>query len=813
MGRLIDLNHLDYLREVKAVRRIPGGILLSVDEEFVRIEILRPAVARIKISKAKRFDETPTFAAAPGRTRAPAFTVKQSAQLVTVKTDRMEIRIGRKPFAVDVYRDDGTTIFETLRANDGTPYFYGSLNDKFIVSRRCGNQDAFYGLGEKTRGFNKRGAEYMLWNNDILGLQAGAEHQMHPEGSPERNPTSNVFDPYYMSIPFFYHMPGDAQSQRLAGFFIDNGYKGYFDFCGGGQYRFQFCGGQYTEYIFAGPSMKEILADYCRVTGHMQAPPLWALGYHQCRWYAYNQETFLALGAEFRKRQIPCDTLWLDIDYMDEYRVFTWNKKRYPDSGRMFSTLRKQGFRTITIIDPGVKAEPGNPVFDEGCREDLFCRVDSGNFYIGQVWPGRTVFPDFVKAEARAWWGRLNARHVKSGLAGIWNDMNEPATGGVDVMPMRFDRNGANHPHERYHNQYGFLMAMGTHEGLLKAMPNLRTFILSRAGFAGIQRYAANWMGDNCSRWEHLAMSIPMAMNLGISGQPFVGADVGGFAEECRGELLARWTQYGALTPFFRNHYVNDKEQYPWSFGSSVERICREAIALRYRLLPYIYSAFVTSSETGAPVQRPLMYDFQDDPTAMDLDDQYLFGADLLIAPVCAAKQTRRPVYLPAGTWVDWHTGEVHSGPGFITAEAPLDRIPILARGGAVVPMLPEAPQTTDGLKPKALDLHVFIPREDGAFESMLQEDDGLTFAFRDGGYLRTRFLVKRSGSTVRLEAKSSGRGFPEFRRKQFRVVFHGAAVSNVRLNGAARVVDNGRCDVANAGEAMVLTMNVSEAL
>ena len=809
MGRLIDLEHLEYLRVVKSVRRIRGGVLLDVDGEKVRIEILRPAVARIKISQAGVFDEKPTFAASFRRGRTPAFTVRQSPQQITVTTARMQIRIARNPFAVDVYRSDGSTVFETTRMSNGTPLFYGFINDRFVVTRTCNPRDGFYGLGEKTRGLNKRGSEYILWNNDIFGAETLPEIKALPKDAPERNTMSNVYDPYYVSIPFFYHLPGDADAQRMAGFFVDNGYKGYVDFTGGTLYRFQFCGGQYTEYIFAGPSLKEILADYCWITGHMEAPPLWSLGYHQCRWHAFNQKTFLALGAEYRRRGIPCDALWLDIDYMNGYRVFTWNRERYPDVAGMLRALGRQGFRAISIIDPGVKAEAGYPVFDEGLKKNLFCRTDSGQLYVGQVWPGRTVFPDFVQPEARAWWGRLNAAHVKQGLAGIWNDMNEPTTGGVDHLPMRFDRSGANHPHERYHNHYGFLMAMGTREGLLKAMPNLRTFILSRAGFAGIQRYAANWLGDNGSRWEHLAMSIPMAMNLGISGQPFVGADVGGFVEECQGELLARWTQYGALTPFFRNHYVADKEQYPWSFGPAVEQICREAIALRYRLLPYIYSSFVASTETGAPVQRPLLYDFQDDLLAMAIEDEYLFGDALLVAPVCAPKLTHRTVYLPAGTWVDWHTGAALSGQQFVTAEAPLDRIPVFARGGSVVPMLPTAPQSTAGLKPEEIELHVFVPREDGVFESTLQEDDGLTFAFRDGRYLRTRLFLKRQGKLLRLEASVSGKGFPEFQRKRFQIVFHGAQPGTVHLHGKTLPARNERYEVANRGGRFVLETQV----
>ena len=312
----------------------------------------------------------------------------------------------------------------------------------------------------------------------------------------------------------------------------------------------------------------------------------------------------------------------------------------------MLKRLADKGFRTITIIDPGVKHDPGYGVFDQAVEREVLCRTEGGDIYIGQVWPGNTAFPDFATQEAREWWGELNAAHVESGLAGIWNDMNEPATGNIDPRAMRFNR--GRDSHERYHNQYALLMAMGTTQGLLAAMPDKRTFVLSRAGFAGIQRYAANWMGDNLSRWDHLWVSIPMGTGLGLSGQAFVGADIGGFAGNSNAELYLRWMQYGALTPFCRNHSeIGNVDQYAWSWGDVVQAIVREALRLRYRLMPYIYAAFLAASETGAPVQRPLVFDHQDDPMVRDLDDEYLFGRDLLVAPVLEPGQTSRQVYLP----------------------------------------------------------------------------------------------------------------------------------------------------------------------
>lgn len=813
MGALINTEYLEYPKCVESVKPLKNGVLLGVDDEFFRVEVLRPDVMRLKISRAGVFDETPTFAASFKAGKPPRFEVAEDEDrnLVVVSTDRMRLEISREPFAVDAFRADGSVIFTSARVN-GQPQFYGYLNDKIVLTRSKQPKDIVLGLGEKTRGLNKNGHDYLLWNNDILAQESLRELERFPKEHPDRDPKSQSYDPYYMSIPFFYHIPGDTPDCPAAGFFVDNGYKQSYEFSDGWQYRIQLCGGQYTEYVFAGPSMKEILEGYTWVTGRLQAPPLWALGYHQCRWYPYTQETVLKLAKHMRADEIPCDVLWLDIDYMNGYRVFTWNKAIFPDVPGMLKKVKKDGFRVITIIDPGVKFESGYAVYDEGAKKNLFCKTDSGQTYIGQVWPGRTAFPDFVKPETRAWWGRLNAEHVASGLAGIWNDMNEPATGAVDCLPMRFDRDGKNWPHERYHNQYAMLMAMGTVEGLLKANPEARTFVLSRAGFAGIQRYAANWMGDNMSRWEHLAMSLPMAMGLGLSGQPFVGADIGGFGEATNPELLVRWFQMAALSPFFRNHNCDNKDQYPWAFGKATEELVREAVALRYRLLPYLYTQFIAASETGAPVQRPLCFDYQDDAGTYSINDQYLCGDALLVAPVCQAGVTQRQVYLPAGSWIDLHGGDRYEGGGTVTVDAPLAEIPLFAKGGSVMPSLPEAPQTTMGLRPTSLDLNIFLPAEDGVFTSVLQEDDGETFKYRDGAMLRTTFTLTRKGGKARLQATVSGKGFKEFARTQFRLILHGGEVpTQATLNGKPVEPGEDLWSLANGGEAFSLDLELAD--
>lgn len=800
MGRLINTDFFTYLSDVRKVRRTATGVLLAVDDEFVRIDVIKPDIMRIKISQHGSFNEAPTHAVCARLPATATFTLKQTKETVVISTGEMEMRVSRKPFSLDAYRADGSTIFTSAKAKDGTSLAYGSFNNKFVVTRNCDSRDMFFGLGEKAGSFNRSGRDYVLWNSDILGPTQIQEVTSLPKDSPDRDAKGTTFDPYYISIPFFYRLPVDPEQNQLSGYFIDNGYKAYFDFTDQPRYRFMFNGGQYTEYVFAGPSMKQILRGYTSLTGRMQAPPVWSLGYHQCRWFAYDQKSLAKLAEAFRREEIPCDVLWLDIDYMDGYRVFTWDKKRYPDISGMLDKLEKQSYRAITIIDPGVKYERGYQVFDEGVKKDLFCRTKNGGIFKGKVWPGPTAFPNFAKKATRAWWGRLNAEHVKSGLAGIWNDMNEPITFVGDVDDMLFSEGGKYSPHEEYHNQYAMMMAMGTVEGLLKAMPDRRTFVLSRAGFSGIQRYAANWMGDNCSRWSHLAMSIPMAAGLGISGQPFVGADAGGFADPSNGELLVRWIQHAALTPFCRNHNMSPKDQYPWSFGKAVKNLYREAINMRYMLLPYIYTAFMQASETGDPIQRPLVYDFQDDATVLSLEDQYLFGEALLVAPVCAAGQTSRNVYLPEGTWYNWHTDECVEGGQFITAEAPLDRIPLFARGGRIIPMLQDVPQSTMAFQPQAIELHVFVPAEDGIFESVLHEDDGISFGFRKHRFLRTTFSLTRKGGNMAITAKVAGGGFPEFRRKLFRLVFHGLVSGDVSVNGQTFELDGNCIVIPNTG-------------
>ena len=800
---------LSSLGNVRSLEKTEHGILLDVGEEKFRADVLRPDLLRLKISQAGSFDEDPTFATHFKVSGAPPFRVIDGADSITLDAGRLRLVISKRPFGLTAYRADGSAIFEDACDEAGHSRGYLHLNDAFTVTRRIGSHDAVYGLGQKAGRFDRRGRKFILWNTDILAPGVLQKNRLYEADSTQTG-RSTCFDPYYTSIPFFYHCRADSKGAKMAGFFVDNGYKSTFEFQGSDTYCYRFDGGQYTEYVFAGPSMSDILSGYTFVTGRMSAPPLWSLGHHQCRFHDYTEQQILEIGAEYRERGIPCDVLWLDIGHMNGYRVFTWDADKFPDAPKLIDKLKSEKLRLVTIVDPGVKVEAGYSVFEEARARGLFCRTDSGQLYIGQVWPGRSVFPDFVKPAARTWWADLTAQHIASGVAGIWNDMNEPATGDVEPFGMRFDRDGANHSHERYHNQYALLMAMSTHEGVRRAAPSLRTFILSRAGFAGIQRYAAQWLGDNCSEWDHIEMSIPMAMAMGICGQPFVGADIPGFAANPTPELATRWMQYGALTPFCRCHNeAGERDQYPWSFGPGVEKRARAALELRYRLLPYIYSTFMRASETGEPIQRPLVYDFQNDRHARETEDAYLFGEALLVAPVTKAGQSARHVYLPQGTWVDWYSGERHSGGQFITAPAPLDRIPLFARGGWVIPTYATAPRSTMDHHPELLELHLAIPDEDGEFFSHLHEDDGVTDAFRGGAFLRTTFCLSRQRGRIHISARVTGDGFREFRRRLLHVVFHGRSPEKAELREGEIRTKEGRLEFDNRGEGFELSFSV----
>jgi alpha-glucosidase len=581
----------------------------------------------------------------------------------------------------------------------------------------------YFGCGERTGDLDKTGSHQLFWNID-----------------PPRGHTA-LQNNLYVSIPFTLVL----DDGRAWGLFLDSTSQVEFDLAREDSQRswFEVAHGDLVYYVFCGPTPREVVGRYTDLTGHTPLPPLWSLGNGQSRFSYETAEEVRNLARTFRERDIPCDTIYLDIDALEGYRVFTWDKTRFPDPAGLFMELREMGFHIVSIVDAGVKVDEQFVIYREGRERDLYCKTAQGTDYENAVWPGVCVFPDFTNPQARKWWGEKHQALLDVGVAGIWSDMNEPALFIPlnSTMPAEVVHPGGGRTklHLQVHNAYGSLMVQSAREGLLQLRPEQRPFIITRAGYAGVQRHALVWTGDNSSTWEHLALSLPQLQNLGLSGVGWCGVDIGGFYGDATGELMARWTELGIFQAFCRNHSEKQTlRQEPWVFGEPYESVCREMLKLRQRLLPYLYSLFDECHRTGAPVLRPLFWAYPADTTTYALDDQVLCGDTLLIAPILRPGHEYRSVYIPAGTWFHYWTGERIDGPAHILAHAPLGQPAFYVRANAALPLWP-ATSYVDQVAPDPLTLLLF-PAE-GSGQATLYEDAGNGYEYQQGVYARRTII------------------------------------------------------------------------
>jgi alpha-glucosidase len=616
----------------------------------------------------------------------------------------------------------------------------------------------YYGFGERTGLLDKRGRRYTSWTTDRYD---------------EQGPGS---DTLYQAIPFVVAVDPIGATH---GVFLNSTWRSAFDLTALHTRRFvvETEGPELDVFLIVGPEPGDVLERYTRLTGRIPLPPRWALGYHQARWSYASESAVRDVAAELRSRRIPADVIGLDIDHMDGYRVFTWDPAAFPDPAALVADLRTHGFRAVAIVDCGVKEEPGYAVYDEGAAHGYFFTCRDGTPFRGYVWPGSCVFPDFARTAVRAWWGDWYRVLLDAGIAGVLNDMNEPAVhdrpmdapGSDRIDPPLDAEHGEGDErttHAEIHNVYALLEARAAHHAMRRLRPDERTLLVTRAGFAGIQAHAVVWTGDNASYWEHLEMSLPQLLNLGVSGVPLAGADVGGFFADCGPELLVRWMQVGAFYPLMRSNNASGcVAQEPWAWGPAVEARCRRAIELRYRLLPYLYTCVAEAHRTGAPILRPLWWHHGDDPEAQVRDDEALVGRDLLVAPILRPGRTHREVYLPEGTWHEWRTGDVHRGPAHVLVAAGLDDDPpVFARGGSIVPVGPVM-QWSDEHAVEPLTLEVY-PDEAGQAEGSLYEDDGHSYGHEQGEWSLTQY---RCDAWI-VSAARSGEWHPAPRRTELRV-------------------------------------------
>lgn len=719
------------------------------------VEAVTPGILRFWAPGERDFG--PSAAVENRPPAAVSVQVRGGAGGVTIQTDRLRAVI-TDDFHVDIFDRDSVPLCRDYRG-ERAPFARRSgkadtdrpeASDedeppdppdmKVLVLKELPEGTNFYGFGEKTGPLNKRGYCYRMWNSD--------RPQTHTES----------MRALYQSVPFFLAQRGE----RAYGIFFDNTFETFFDM-GRENSRYYYFGardGELDYYFLYGPSLREVVGGYTSLTGRTPLPQIWALGYQQCRYSYAPRERFLEIAGEFRRRGIPCDVLYLDIDYMDGYRVFTSDPKRFAGFGQMIRSLRERGFKVVTIIDPGVKKEAGYAVYDEGLKNGYFLTDSDGLPYVNAVWAGDSLFPDFSDPKVRAWWAGKQKFLIENGVAGVWNDMNEPASFyGPLPDDIRFCNDGHPAVHAQMHNVYGHLMAKAAHQGWKST--GRRPFVITRACYAGTQKYATIWTGDNQSLWEHLRMSLPQLMNIGLSGFGYAGCDVGGFGYDCTPELLARWMQVGCFTPLFRNHSCSlTRSQEPWAFDEATERICKKYIELRYTLLPYFYDGMRECERTGLPLFRPPVLDFQNDPAVWSLNDEFLCGDEMLVAPVVQQGQLARAVYLPGGTgWVDFWTHETFPGGRYIVREAPLDLCPVYLRQGAAIPRWPV--QQYVGERPAAgLTLDICLPAPGRRSVHTHWTDDGETFAYREGGYNEYTVTMSRSGSRASIRVEKTHEGY-----------------------------------------------------
>jgi alpha-glucosidase len=800
-----DITTLEKIGPVSGFTRNEQGVTFTCqDNSQVQLTVLAPDLIRVRASFTKAIPtKDHSWAIARDRWVTPPWSLKETAASITISTAELEAVVRRSPLLIE-FRNARTheliNADEQPMAYDAKGLLAGMMFDPkagiFVAaSKKLGFDEHFYGLGEKAAHLDKRRNFFVNWNSDTPGYTEGK-------------------DPIYQTIPFYMGL----QHGGAYGLFFDNSYRSYFDFGRSSQQRAWFGaeGGELNYYFFYGPSIKKILGRYADLTGHMPLPPMWALGNQQSRWGYYPDTMVEQVVREYRARDLPLDVIHLDIDYMQGYRIFTFDTSRFPNPKALTEKLGRQGVKLVAIVDPGVKYQPPAKsappfkstqpelesqnqryyVFDQGMEKNYFQHRKNGELFIPKVWPGDSVFVDYTLPEAGRWWGKLHRAYTDNGVAGIWNDMNEPSdfvdqTGRNQSDVVSYDE-GENSTHAKNRNVFALLEARATYEGLARLKPDRRPFVITRAAYAGIQRYSTVWTGDSNSTWEALALNVPMFTTLGLSGEPFVGSDVGGFIGRGNGELLVRSYQISFLAPFCRNHKVIDGyDQEPWRFGKYYEDIIRKYLKLRYRLLPFLYTNLEEAHRTGVPLFRPLVLNYPEDSSTYNLDDEFMIGDDLLVAPIVKPDVTSRLVYLPGGIWYDYWTDKKYEGGNMIHVDAPLDSVPMFVRGGAILPMGPEMNYV--GEKPFDPITFAVYPDERGSASSTLYEDDGLTPAYKDGAFRRTTVNVSRADNSFVVSVGAPSGQFHPGTRK-FGFVIKSAAANPKMLmiadDGKARTVE-----------------------
>jgi alpha-glucosidase len=753
-----------HLGKVQRVEKLKDGVELTAGRAKVRITAFNGTTVRVRVAPQGDFPKDSSWAVV-ATPQPPAVNVVDTKNELKMMAGNTTVLVQKSPLLIRFADTAGNVL---LADESSLPMaFDGS---RVHVWKKMPLDENYYGLGDKTGPINRRNRAFTMWNSDVFGWGEST-------------------DPMYKAITFFMGL----QKGTAWGVFFDNSYRSSFDFGKESPDYFSFGaeGGELNYYFFAGPDPKKVVGEYTELVGRSPLPPLWTLGYQQSRYSYYPEARVREVVATLRQKKIPADVIYLDIDYQQGNAPFTINREYFPHFEQMIADLRAQGFRTVTITDLHIKKDPGHGYapYDSGVKNDVFIKKPDGSLFVGVVWPGESVFPDFTLTRARDWWGTLYKDFVGMGVAGFWNDMNEPALfqRADKTMPLdtlhRLD-DGTTLDHRAIHNVYGMENVRATYEGLRKLQSDERPFVLTRAAYSGTQRYAATWTGDNSSTWNHLNMSTPMLLSLGLCGYTMAGDDIGGFAGSPTADLLTRWFEVGALNPIYRDHTATGTaDQEPWVHGPQHEAIRRRYVELRYRLLPYIYTLVEESSRTGLPFMRPVFLDY---PQAEDFygnNRDFLFGSDLFVAPVTTEMVDAEEVQLPPGDWYDYWTSQRLSSKNKLTLHPALDEMPLYVRAGAIIPTQPLVQNTAE--KPSGpLQLRVYAGDN---CRGSLYDDDGHSFAYQRGELLRVNYSCQASPGSVTITSTTETSSFqPWWNSAEVRVFGASTQPKEVRIGDHA---------------------------
>ena len=779
-----------HIGKVQRVERLKDGIELTAGTAKVRVTVFRDGIFRVRLAPDGNFPKDFSWAMIE-LPQPPSIKIEENQKEIRLSSGNVIATVQRAPVLIS-FSDAAETVY--LADEPSLPMAW---NGKRVhVWKKMPADENYYGLGDKAGPMNRRNRSFTNWNTDEFGWQESS-------------------DPLYKTIPFFMGL----RKGMAYGVFFDNTYRSVFDFGKESPDCFSFGaeGGELNYYFIAGPEPKKIIEQYTAMTGRSPLPPLWTLGYQQSRYSYYPESRAREIVKTLREKKIPADAIYLDIDYQQGYAPFTINREYFPTFEKMIADFRAQGMHTILITDLHIKKDSnhGYAPYDSGIKNDVFVKNPDGSVYVGTVWPGDSVFPDFTLTRARDWWGALYKEFVGMGAGGCWNDMNEPALfkRADKTMPLdtvhRLD-DGTSLDHRAIHNVFGMENVRATYEGLRKLQPEERPFVLTRAAYSGAQRYAATWTGDNSSTWNHLKMSTPMLLSMGISGFPLIGDDIGGFAGSPPADLLTRWFEVGALNPIYRDHTgKGTADQEPWVHGPDHEAIRRKYIELRYELMPYLYTGIEEASRTGLPFMRPVFLEY---PQASDFygnNRDFLFGRDFFVAPVTTEMVDAEEISLPPGEWYDFWTNAKLSSKEKITLHPRLDEMPLYVRAGAVVPMQPVV-QYTDEKPNGPLELRVYLPDSTSSVDcgGTLYQDDGHTFAYQKGEILRVNYACQASSGGVTVTSNiDTGAYQPSW--KSVEVTIYGAVVTPREVRIGERAIHEWRYD----SQSHLVTLTVPDAV